>query len=261
MKRHVVKKAFTLAEVLITLAIIGIVAALTIPTLISNYEKKVTLTRLQKTYSILTNAFELGKVEHGDYSTWSWNHIPQTNGNRVKYFWETYILSNLRTTEECFPISDECISEIKYLSGTKVDDLDGAFILNDGTIVASWAGGDRYYPHIWIYVDINGKSEPNTVGKDVFVMYFSPNNPGNQIGSTDDEGNFTSEKTIKFGYGLNLYGDCDNLTLDELMDPDLVLHTETGSNSKIGCSTQSRGLTCGAAIKKNGWKFPENYPE
>ncbi len=33
--------AFTLAEVLITLAIIGIVAALTIPTLISNYQKKI----------------------------------------------------------------------------------------------------------------------------------------------------------------------------------------------------------------------------
>lgn len=38
--------AFTLAEVLITLGIIGIVAAMTIPTLINNYQKKITVTRL-----------------------------------------------------------------------------------------------------------------------------------------------------------------------------------------------------------------------
>ena len=42
------KKAFTLAEVLITLGIIGIVAAMTIPTLITNYQKNITITRLKE---------------------------------------------------------------------------------------------------------------------------------------------------------------------------------------------------------------------
>ena len=50
------KFAFTLAEVLITLGIIGIVSAMTIPTLINNYQKKVTVTRLQQTYSMLNQA-------------------------------------------------------------------------------------------------------------------------------------------------------------------------------------------------------------
>lgn len=50
------KKGFTLAEVLITLGIIGVVAALTIPSLIGNYKKKVTATKLKQTYSILSNA-------------------------------------------------------------------------------------------------------------------------------------------------------------------------------------------------------------
>ena len=48
-------RAFTLAEVLITLGIIGVVAALTLPTLISNYKKQTYVTGLQKAYSVLNN--------------------------------------------------------------------------------------------------------------------------------------------------------------------------------------------------------------
>ena len=48
--------AFTLAETLITLGIVGIVAAMTMPSLVSNYRKKLTETKLKSTYSILLNA-------------------------------------------------------------------------------------------------------------------------------------------------------------------------------------------------------------
>lgn len=51
-----IKKGFTLAEVLITLAIIGIVAALTIPTLVTNYKKKIVTTRMLKFYSAMKQA-------------------------------------------------------------------------------------------------------------------------------------------------------------------------------------------------------------
>lgn len=54
MKKH----AFTLSEVLITLGIIGVVAALTIPALITNYQKKVDKTALQKAYSTVNQAYE-----------------------------------------------------------------------------------------------------------------------------------------------------------------------------------------------------------
>ena len=53
------KAAFTLAEVLITLAIIGVVAALTIPTLLNNYNDKVLETRYKKAVNIMTNGFKL----------------------------------------------------------------------------------------------------------------------------------------------------------------------------------------------------------
>ena len=52
------RAAFTLAEVLITLGIIGVVAALTLPTVISNYKKQVTVPKLQKAYSTINNAFK-----------------------------------------------------------------------------------------------------------------------------------------------------------------------------------------------------------
>ena len=55
------KVAFTLAEVLITLGIIGVVAALTIPNVVSNYKKKVVETRLAKLYSVLNQAVELSE--------------------------------------------------------------------------------------------------------------------------------------------------------------------------------------------------------
>ena len=50
------KKAFTLAEVLITLTIIGVIAALTIPNLMQNWQKEVTITKVKKAYNILNRA-------------------------------------------------------------------------------------------------------------------------------------------------------------------------------------------------------------
>ena len=50
------KKGFTLAEVLITLGIIGVVAAMTLPTLIEKHQKKVSAVRLEQTYSQLSQA-------------------------------------------------------------------------------------------------------------------------------------------------------------------------------------------------------------
>ena len=54
-------RGFTLAEVLITLGVIGIVAALTMPALIANYQKKVVITRMQKFYSIMAQAAQMGE--------------------------------------------------------------------------------------------------------------------------------------------------------------------------------------------------------
>ena len=50
------KKAFTLAEVLVTLGIIGVVSAMTVPTLMQNYQRKSYVTQLHKVYNELSQA-------------------------------------------------------------------------------------------------------------------------------------------------------------------------------------------------------------
>ena len=65
------KWGFTLAEVLITLGIIGVVAALTLPNIITNYQKKVTVERLKKTYSTLWQAVQMSVVDNDEVETWN----------------------------------------------------------------------------------------------------------------------------------------------------------------------------------------------
>lgn len=61
---------FTLAEVLITLGIIGIVAAMTLPVLIANHREKQKVTQLKKVYSVLQQAFLLAQSKHGESKYW-----------------------------------------------------------------------------------------------------------------------------------------------------------------------------------------------
>lgn len=75
---------FTLAEVLVTLGIIGVVAALTIPAVITNYQKQETLSRLKKAYSIVQQAIKLSEVENESVANWDNN----LNGHA---FFEKYI--------------------------------------------------------------------------------------------------------------------------------------------------------------------------
>ena len=58
------KAGFTLAEVLITLGIIGVVAAMTMPTLIANYQSKVYATKLKHAHNLLSNSLNLYKAKN-----------------------------------------------------------------------------------------------------------------------------------------------------------------------------------------------------
>ena len=64
------KTGFTLAEVLITLGIIGVVAAMTIPILMTAYQKKQTVTRLKRAYSIVQQSIRLSEDENGEVESW-----------------------------------------------------------------------------------------------------------------------------------------------------------------------------------------------
>lgn len=64
------KRGFTLAEVLITLGIIGVIAAMTLPSLIQDHRNKVVATRLRKFYSVSNQAIRRAEVDYGEMQYW-----------------------------------------------------------------------------------------------------------------------------------------------------------------------------------------------
>jgi type II secretory pathway pseudopilin PulG len=80
--------AFTLSEVLITLGIIGVVAALTLPALMAKYKDMVMINQLKKSYSAFLNALNLAKNEQGGMYLYVFdpsNSSTQTAQNILKY--------------------------------------------------------------------------------------------------------------------------------------------------------------------------------
>ena len=142
---------------LITLGIIGIVAAITIPTLVSSYKKKLYSSRLKEFYSVMSQAIQMSEIENGPKSTWKKHSIDENydeDGN-MDYpliygycyeFFITYIAPYLKYTNE----------SIK-------DDL--KFYLVNGTKVSMWNG-----TCMDMNIDVNGDAGPNKNGVDVYYF-------------------------------------------------------------------------------------------
>ncbi len=95
------KIGFTLAEVLITLAIIGVVAAMTIPTLIANYQKKATATKVKKAYAEIAQAIKLAQADFGDPNNWQLVKYTNNEAENSKWFVDTYLRPYLKITRDC----------------------------------------------------------------------------------------------------------------------------------------------------------------
>ena len=188
------KVAFTLAEILITLGIIGIVAAMTIPTLISNYNKKQTVTRLKQTYSILSQALSMAQAEHGDPTTWDLSGIRGADSldpdfpkeELITAFSQKYLIPYVKVTRN-FGYNDSRLigygERTAPTTGLKYVNSGYMFLLSNNVYVnVSFSGrcieydGDtcikRSVNNIVFLTDMNGFSQPNTVGKDLFYMQF-----------------------------------------------------------------------------------------
>ena len=171
---HSLKKraAFTLAEVLITLGIIGIVAAMTLPSVVSKYQEKAWLTAFKKTYSVLTQAYLRASQDYGTANTW----CAEKNTDCAKTYFD--ILSPYLNIGQVWGFERPNIFyKVSYR------DLDGRgmgpvnafttshykFALSDGTIIGISHNGELNSP--LLQVDTNGFRGPNQLGKDFF--YFS----------------------------------------------------------------------------------------
>ncbi len=176
------KTAFTLAEVLITLGIIGVVAAMTLPSLIQKHQERVTVNKVKKFYSVISQAQLLAIKDHGYLDEWD---VPDTHTKESAEKFMSYLKPYLKIAKDC-GTSSGCLQNgtIKLLKGNNWVNYDSnnayyKLILNDGTYMwlrtsksaycaTSDSGANDTCGVLWI--DINGKNPPNTIAKDIFIF-------------------------------------------------------------------------------------------
>lgn len=175
------KIGFTLAETLITLGIIGILAALTIPNLLHAYNEKQTVTKLKATYSILSNAIKTAENEEGEFSGFN----IKTDEAGAKTI-AKHLLPYLKVAIDCGTLdpNGNCTPKDTYLELNgrkrigyyntpiyyKLVLLNGVHIYLAGPDVVSNFNGKRNV--FGIYVDTNGTKKPNQWGKDFFLFMY-----------------------------------------------------------------------------------------
>ncbi len=226
-------KGFTLSEVLITLGIIGVVAALTIPTLIQNVSNRDVETKLKKFYTTINEAHKFAEAEFGNDNLWfsdTSGPILDNNGNPIegsskqRIWFEKYFA--------------------KYLKIQKVEvDETGTpiFYFMDGTALSFASHTTRD----WIlYTEDPAKclkkhvSIDDAAGCCVFYFNYLPGT----IEQSDPEDDYWADLR---GKGIVPYK-----------------YAWMGSISKMqdNCKPGNNGKYCTALIAMNGWKIPDNYP-
>ena len=220
------RAAFTLAEVLITLGIIGVVAAMTMPSVIGHYKKQETISKLKKAYTSINQALKMSEIDNGEYEYWD-----EGFGLGAEQYLQKYWLPYFNVLKICKSY-DECGYQSVYpwtlLNGNQSALIFSnpnyriPFITTDGILYSiSIAKGedDDYTTNSQIHIDINSSKGPNIYGKDIFV--------------------FTRVK-----------------------DKGILPYCYEYTDNKIAssCSKTGDGTCCSQLIMMNGWQFPKDYP-
>jgi prepilin-type N-terminal cleavage/methylation domain-containing protein len=175
MRRREMNSAFTMAEVLITLMIVGIISSIVIPEIISDTQNQQYKIAYKKAFATISQAWQ---------SAYSENlllpRIDQySNYNYVKNF--NVFKSKMIVTKDCNNNNNnECWADGEKLHDSTPTMPTPAFIDNSGM---SWS---LIYPNAGnlgdkLLVDTNGFKKPNKFGKDRFILVFC-----------DGQNNFTS---------------------------------------------------------------------
>ena len=155
------KNAFTLAEVLITLGVIGIVAAMTLPALIQKQQKKEISVSLKKFYSAMSQAILMSQTVNGDIENWSRSDnlkdddpdMQSTkNYEEMKRYWDKYYAPFIKTVR----------------TEKSTEDGEGRLkvYLSYGSSMSIWNGGCMSFLY-----DANGDKKPNERGCDIFYFH------------------------------------------------------------------------------------------
>ena len=220
-----IKKGFTLAEVLITLGIIGVVAAMTMPSLVANYEKKRTATAVKKAYSELSQALKLAEVDYGDMEYWDYPDGFDIEENKA--FVNRYITPYYKGVTM---LQDGSVPGWTTISPTGIN-----FISSNGTIFSGKPNNSKAF---FVLVDINGFKRPNKMGTDIF--YFATST-GKLMPDGWEDG--LTREMILNGYSHN--------------GQTFTCKTARSENDD---ATMLARHACTSLLMIDGWEFKKDYP-
>lgn len=220
------ERGFTLAEVLITLGIIGVIAAMTIPVLVQNYKKHIAETRLKAFYSTINQALKLSENYNGDYREWDYSQDP-TDQEKVEDWYNRYFKDYIKVLK----------TEITKIGGGNMYRV-VLYLPNSSLVVLSNVSSVLFYP------EAKNFKLSNLEYYDSEISYIDPKLGGIKF--------FTFEIDKIYGKGIVPYG--------EGADINTIIN-----NSGQGCSVNSTGnfnehAYCARYIMMNGWKIPKDYP-
>ncbi|PWL77923.1 hypothetical protein DBY21_04445 [Candidatus Gastranaerophilales bacterium] len=223
------KASFTLAEVLTTLGIIGIVAAMTMPALIAKHKKVVLVTRLKKVYSVTSNAIMLSEAENGFIKYWDFG--TEYSRDNLKRVVDTYLKPYFKT-----------ISTVESKTDNGSYNTYG-FTLSDGTTLLFSLDGS-----------INSGKSPATI---MILADFKGRKASNNKKDLDySRDNFEMEIS-KYRGKLRFFTWASQPYASTYTREELINHSKYGCNPSI---PKYHRYNCGALIQYDGWKILEDYP-
>jgi len=184
-KFKIYKNGFTLAEVLITLVIIGVVAAMTIPTAINNMQDQERKTQFAKAYSTIKQAmYETEMKDFFGYAECYYGSGTDARVSQCTAFFNA-LSKNLSLQKVCAgnAKTDGCVPTYKSyatssgcngFSENNINKYNTVYVLSDGQIIIPYGGMPLFI------LDINGHKGPNASGFDVhsFRIFRNKDNTG-----------------------------------------------------------------------------------
>ncbi len=244
---------FTLSEILITLGIIGIIAAMTIPSLITTYQKKANVQRLKQMYSLLLQASTMYADENGlDLGGFDTNLTP-------KDFIEKYFSRYMKISHKCSPVMS-CYKNKKPLA---IDRKSTASLpqymvsLINGTYLGANKNG---YAGMVFFIDVNGEAPPNMSGRDIFYFFLVNVDAVNDSNDACTKTILNLKQTVNSGLYPGGYAAC-NMPFS-VYDRETLLSTKLhrGCNPNVTNLSSPGGDACAAVIMKDNWKILKDYP-
>ena len=253
--------AFTLAEVLITIGIVGVIAAITIPSLITKYEKQKVATKLKLSYAELGNVIKMAEADYGDSSGWGY-----TTPDELPQWVDTYIAPYVKNSGvyDCRNVNSPCqgingLGVLGYrIHYNNANATRLGYMIKTGINSAAWSfirdtSAKSVETKVVVHINnrnvINAgkyaKQSRNILGRDAFAFVFDTRDLHPTIRPYEE---YASTYAPKLNVSKRDY---------------LLNYVVRNGQCKVGGKQNDNwhtGATCTAVIMYDGWKINDDYP-